>query len=235
MIWTLDTNQDYVALMKCMNDPDLFVEYVLDKRIKKEQKNMWELVENNQFSLINAARQAGKTDFLVMYICWYVANNPDHTIMIKTTTRFSNQAFQKLLEDFLKDIPLLSIRSCTNGAIRFHNGARIIFVASMNAARGHSVNLLVVDELAHQKDEDEFLLNIMPVLASSTGKLISAFTPKAKSGTCYRMWNDTTVNYGRLHVPGTDIMTTEELMLLRSMHTECTYNREVLADFDDVV
>jgi len=87
--WTQEMVQE---IMKCQNDPIYFIETymkiinvdrgLINFKLYDYQKDMIKSFQNNRFSIITTARQAGKSTTTCGFILWYIMFNAEKTVAL---------------------------------------------------------------------------------------------------------------------------------------------------------
>jgi hypothetical protein len=118
--------------------------------------------------------------------------------------RQSAEMFRSLMLFYgkLKDVPSLSMQSVLRA--EFANGSRILALpANETTIRGLSaVDLLVIDEAA--RCDEDLLVAVRPMLATSNGRLIMLSTPFGKRGFFYEAWTKGGEDWHRTRVAATE-------------------------------
>jgi hypothetical protein len=119
----------------------------------KFQKNILKMLKANRFSVILSARQMGKSTVVAIYALWVACFQDDKNIVIiANKEQTATEQFERIrmayeqLPNWLKP----GIKSWRKDGLNLANGSKItISSTSSSAARGGSVNLLIIDEFAY--------------------------------------------------------------------------------------
>ena len=152
--------------------------------------------KENNYNILMASRQIGKSVTSAIFILWYLIFNSDKTALVVadnyTTTRELLDKFRITLDNlpfFLKP----GIKSINTGTIKFDNDSRIVCrTTTKKSGIGLTVNLLYIDEFAHIEDKklDEFYRAIFPTItADPNSKVIITSTPNGHNK-FYDIWSD---------------------------------------------
>lgn len=188
------TPEQIKEFVKCAKNPTFFIENYckvvsLDKgivpfKMYDYQKRIVETVHHNRFTIAKLFRQSGKSTIMAAYILWYVTFNCNKTACILGNKQSLAaeilsrvQYMHELLPKWLKQ----GVSVWNRLSVNFENGSRV-FCASSSASsvRGHSINLLMLDEFAFLPNDkaDEFMASVFPTLSSSKdSKIIIISTP----------------------------------------------------------
>jgi hypothetical protein len=163
-------------------------------KLHKFQKRLLRAMRDNRFVVCTASRQIGKTTVLTIFCLWLtcffqdqsvliLANKEDTAIEILSRIRF---AFE-LLPNYLKP----GVKGWGKTAVEFENGCKIeASTTSTDSGRGKSISCLVVDEMAHVDDLDQFFESVYPTISSSKrAKMFAISTPKGKNNLFFRLYD----------------------------------------------
>lgn len=243
------TDSELQEYMRCANDPYYFI----NKHVKIVHVDfgivpfkMWpfqtEIIrsfEKDRFVICKLARQSGKSTVVVCgYFLWYILFHPDVNVGIlanKEATAIQlldrlKQSFE-FLPNFLKqgvvkwDQKLIKLAN--NSSVRAES-------TSASAIRGHTFNILFLDEFAYVPENiaEEFLTSVFPAISSgSTTKLFIVSTPNGYN-LFYRIWTDaeqgrndyTTLGFTWRDVPGRDDAWAEKIR--RNLGSEQAWQQE---------
>lgn len=190
---------------KCMSDILYFAENYffitnLDSgKIKIDlypaQKRVLKSTSKSRFMVLLSSRQAGKTTIMTIYALWktcfeedkralIVANKEDTAINILSRIRMAYEQ----LPNWLKP----GIKQWGKTEVVFANDSSItISSTSSTAARGDSINFLIIDEMAFIPEHliDEFWKSVVPVISSSRSTTIFAVsTPNGTSNKFHEIY-----------------------------------------------
>lgn len=137
------------------------------------------------------------TTMMSVFALWYICFNKDKNVLLvankeKTAIEILGRVrtAYELLPNWLK--PGVVDYSKTNMLLA--NGSRIfISTTASTAARGSSINCLILEECAHidRYKEDEFFNSVMPVISSSkNSKVFLISTAKGTSNRFYKIYSE---------------------------------------------
>lgn len=189
--YTPEQIKEYV---RCVKNPVYFIETfckvvsldegIVPFKLYDYQKRIVRTVFENRFTIAKLFRQSGKSTVMAAYILWYVTFNANKTACILANKQSLAveilsrvQYMHELLPNWLKQ----GVSVWNRLSVNFENGSRV-FCASSSASsvRGHSINLLMLDEFAFLPNDkaDEFMASVFPTLSSSKdSKIIIISTP----------------------------------------------------------
>jgi len=153
-------------------------------KLRRYQKEIIKLFNDNRYSILMASRQTGKTVSAAIYILWFVLFHSNKGVMIvanksKTTKEIINKikGIYKLLPFFLKE----GVTNWNESAIALENGSRIQTEArTAEPAIGFTIDLLYLDEFAKVPDTiiRKYYAEVVPVVSSiNDSKIIISSTP----------------------------------------------------------
>lgn len=188
------TPEQIKEFVKCAKNPIYFIETYgkvvsLDRgivpfKMYEYQKRIVNTVHNNRFTIAKLFRQSGKSTIMAAYILWYVTFNRNKTACILGNKQSIAaeilsrvQYMHELLPKWLKQ----GVSVWNRLSVNFENGSRVFCASSsVSSVRGHSINLLMLDEFAFLPNDkaDEFMASVFPTLSSSKdSKIIIISTP----------------------------------------------------------
>jgi hypothetical protein len=202
--WTDEMVNDVV---KCKKDITYFAEnffYITTSEFGKQmiklyppQRRILKSLGNHRFTIVCSSRQAGKTTLMTIFALWMTSFESDKRIVIvankeKTAImilRRIQTAYQKL-PNWLKP----GIKAWGSTEIIFENDSSIsISTTTGSAARGESINVLIIDEMAHIEEHliEDFWGSVIPTIASSrTTKIFAVSTPKGTGNKFYEIYTE---------------------------------------------
>lgn len=139
----------------------------------KFQKNILKMLKANRFNVILSARQMGKSTVVAIYALWVACFQSDKNIVIianKEATAAEQFERIKMAYEQLPNWLKPGIKSWRKDGLNLANDSKItISSTSASAARGGSVNVLIIDEFAYIEP------NILKELWRSAIPTISSF------------------------------------------------------------
>lgn len=181
-IVNLDTGRQTIALHKCQ---------------KRALRNM----RDNRFVIMLASRQCGKTTMMTIYALWNACFNNDQRVLIVANKEGTAiEIFQRVrlayeeLPNWLKP----GVKEYGKTSMVLANGSRVgISTTTGTAARGQSVNCLILDELAFIEPNlvEPFWNSVYPIISSSKkSKIFIASTPNGTENLFYRLYSGATTS-----------------------------------------
>ena len=180
----------------------------------RDDENWW---------LLLCTRQGGKTQGISALALATALNEPESLILILTPSeRQSKEVLRCVSQYYLKlyGLPLRS-DSITALKIELPNGSRIIALpgSSEKTIRVYAgVDLLLVDEAA--RVEDALFYSVMPMLATSGGRMICATTPWFRRGFFFNEWKKGGDAWKRIKVTADDCPRIDRKFLAREKKTK---------------
>ncbi len=142
-------------------------------KLYKAQKRALRKMRDNRFFCLLASRQIGKSTMMTIYILWQACFNSDQRILLVANKEATAiEIFQRVrmayeeLPNWLKP----PVKEYAKTSMTLENGSRIgITTTTGTAARGQSVNCLVIDEMAFIEPHlvEEFWKSVFPIITSS--------------------------------------------------------------------
>ena len=140
--------------------------------------------------LMLCCRQSGKSTCAAIMCLWYALYCPGSLVILASPSQTqSNELLRKirLMHTRLDGAPEL-IGDAVQRA-EFANGSRILALSGeQRSARGHSADLVVIDECA--QIDPELWGALRPMLAVTNGSLVALSTPKGKANTFAELWHN---------------------------------------------
>ena len=176
-IVNLDTGRQTISLHSCQ---------------KRALRNM----RDNRFVILLASRQCGKTTMMTIYALWNACFNDDQRVLIVANKEGTAiEIFQRIrlayeeLPNWLKP----GVKEYGKTSMTLSNGTRIgISTTTGTAARGQSVNCLILDELAFIDTHlvEPFWKSVYPIISSSKkSKIFIASTPNGTENLFYKLYS----------------------------------------------
>jgi len=191
------------SLMEAIrDDPVLFSRLMLGIDPTSYQKEL--LTSTSKRMLIRWPRQSGKTRTLAQLSIWHASFNMDHTILLVAPSERQSVNLRDEIHNLLGYIPRGARRSLISRATRtriyFRNGSRVVALPnSEETIRGYKAHLILVDEAAFFRNDESILRHVMiPMLATTGGRLILSSTPWGKGTIFHRLSQDP--DYQQLHI-----------------------------------
>jgi len=197
--WTPELLTEYV---KCSEDVIYFTEKYMkiiniDKglvsfKLYDYQKEMLKSMQDNRFTIIATARQAGKSTVTCAFILWYVIFHPEKTVALLANKGETAREILGRVQLAYQHLPRWlqqGVKEWNKGSMEFENNSRVLAAAtSSDAIRGYSINLLFIDEAAFIEHWDEFFTSVYPTISSGQeSKIVLVSTPNGLNH-FYSLW-----------------------------------------------
>lgn len=137
------------------------------------QKRVMRKMRDNRFFILLASRQIGKSTLMTIYMLWYACFMDDQRILLVANKEATAiEIFQRVRMAF-EELPIWlkpGVKEYGKTSMTLDNGSRIgITTTTGTAARGQSVNLLIIDECAFIESHlvEEFWKSVFPIITSS--------------------------------------------------------------------
>jgi hypothetical protein len=158
-VWTDDMKAEIKLCIKSiLNFAETHFHIITEEGRKKIelfkfQKNILKMLKANRFSVILSARQMGKSTVVSIYALWVACfHDEKNIVIIANKEQTAQELFERIrmayeqLPNWLKP----GIKSWRKDGLNLVNGSKItISSTSSSAARGGSVNVLIIDEFAY--------------------------------------------------------------------------------------
>lgn len=166
--------------IRCKEDPIYFAENYI-KVVNRQgnfevielydyQKDIILSVVNNSSTIVECARQAGKTTSLVALICWYIIFNDNRVVGILANKENTAKEILGRIRRAYENLPdwlQQGVTEWNKTSIHLENESGVMIAAtSSDNIRGFSVDLLFVDEAAWVDNWEEFWTSVSPTVAS---------------------------------------------------------------------
>lgn len=137
------------------------------------QKRVIRKMRDNRFFILLASRQIGKSTIMTIYMLWYACfMNDQRILLVANKEATAIEIFQRVRMAF-EELPIWlkpGVKEYGKTSMTLDNGSRIgITTTTGTAARGQSVNLLIIDECAFIESHlvEEFWKSVFPIITSS--------------------------------------------------------------------
>jgi len=160
------------------------------------QKRVLRQMRDNRFFVLLASRQIGKTTMMTIYALWNACFNDDQRILVvanKEGTAIEIMNRIRLAYEELPNWLKPGVKEYGKTSVTFANGTKIgISTTTGTAARGQSVNILILDELAFIEPHlvEDFWKSVYPIISSSKkSKIFIASTANGTDNLFYKLYN----------------------------------------------
>lgn len=161
------------------------------------QKRILKALVENRFNVVLASRQIGKTTILTIFALWMICFNDDYRVLlIANKEGTAKNIFKRIrlayemLPNFLKP----GVVNYAKEGMELANGSSIgISTTTSDAARGESINCLLIDEAAFIPAEfmNDFWESVFPVISSSKkSKIFMLSTPNGVGNLFYNIYSE---------------------------------------------
>ena len=165
------------------------------------QKRVLRKMRDNRFFVLLASRQIGKTTLMTIYALWVACFQQDQSILIVANKEGTAiEIFRRIrlayeeLPNWLKP----GVKEYGKTSMSLANGCRIgISTTTGTAARGQSINVLILDELAFIEPHlvEEFWKSVYPIVSSSKkSKIFIASTANGTGNLFYTLYSGAELN-----------------------------------------
>lgn len=196
--------------------------------LHKCQKRVLKKMMDNRFFILLASRQIGKTTLMTIYALWYACFNEDQKVLIVANKEgTAKEIFSRIrlayeeLPNWLKP----GVKEYGKESMVLANGSAIgISTTTGTAARGMSISLLILDELAFIEPHivTEFWKSVFPVVSSSKkSKIFIASTANGTDNLFYELYSKAEANQNNWafdkvlwnEIPGRNLLWKREIVL----------------------
>lgn len=215
---TVFTDEMKAELKRCyddieyMNSRYVYITSLDDGLVKFKardyQKDFWKLILNNNRVITKMARQMGKSTSVVGFLIHFCVFNKNKNIAIAAQN--ASQAMEIIMRfrTAYENLPVWmqsGVEEWNKKSIRLGNGTKIFASASgADSLRGQSINILILDEFAHIKNDEDFMTSTFPVVSSGKKtKIIILSTPNGQGNAFHDLYvgGENGTNYFKtLHV-----------------------------------
>lgn len=201
------TPQMVKDLKKCADNLLYFAEhyfFIIDPdkgrtliSLYKYQKEALRMLRDNRYNILLTSRQLGKTTLLCIYALWVACFNQDQNILIvanKESTAIEIFRRVRLAYEQLPNWLKPGVQEYGKTSMILDNGSRVgISTTTGSAARGQSLNVLLLDELAFIDPPsimEDFWRSVWPTISrSKTSKVLIASTPNGTDNLFYQLYD----------------------------------------------
>ena len=161
------------------------------------QKRILKALVEHRFNVVLASRQIGKTTILTIFALWMVCFTDDYRVLLianKESTAINIFKRIRLAYEMLPNFLKPGVVEYAKTGLVLSNGSSIgISTTTSDAARGESINCLLIDEAAFIPAEfmDDFWESVFPVISSSKkSKIFMLSTPNGVGNLFYNIYTD---------------------------------------------
>jgi phage terminase large subunit-like protein len=158
------------------------------------QKHLLAFYQGNPRTVVNMARQMGKTTCIAIYALWFALFHDNKTVMVISSRYAGALEIMERIRFIYEQLPphiQMGTTEYNKGAICFDNGTRIVArAAGSGSFRGLTISLTIIDELAyisHSLGPD--LWDAMQVMMGNpTSRFILTSTPNFTGDLFHKVW-----------------------------------------------
>lgn len=200
------TKEQVEEFVKCSQDPIYFIKHyckivhidrgVIPFELYDYQEDFINTIHNNSKTVLNTARQVGKTITSACYILWYVIFTPNKDVAILANKGKTSQEIMDKVQKIYSQVPYWlqpGLIEWNKSSMVLENKSRIFCeTTSANSIRGYSISVLMLDEFAFVENQnaEEFFTSVYPTLSSGKStKIIIASTPRGLNH-FYKLYTD---------------------------------------------
>lgn len=165
--------------------------------LRDYQRRILKSLSKNRLVAVLSSRQSGKTTLMTIYALWIVCFKKDQRVLIiANKEKTAINIFQRVRLAYEKLPNYLKPGVATYGktGLALGNGSSIgISTTSSDAARGDSVNCLIIDEAAFIPEHimEDFWRSVYPIISSSeNGKIFMVSTANGTTNKFYELYSD---------------------------------------------
>jgi hypothetical protein len=178
------------------------------------QKKMFEVFDDNRYSICKMPRQVGKTTGVVGYLLHKVLFNESYNVAVLANKEKQSREILsrvQLAYEWLPKWLQQGIIEWNKSFVELENGSKIYAAStSSSAIRGQAYNMIYLDEFAFvpRNIQDQFFASVVPTISSGkTTKIIITSTPNGMD-LFYKVWTDSEHGrntYARVDVHWSDV------------------------------
>ena len=180
-------------------------------KLRPYQKRILRSLRDNRFVVMLASRQSSKTTLMTIYSLWMACFNSDYRVLTVANKEDTAIKILKRVRTAYEQLPGYlkpGVTEYGKTAISFGNGSSIgISTTSSDAARGDSVNCVIIDELAFIENNivEEFWSAVYPIVSSSKkSKIFVASTPNGTGNLFHTLYEGAVAGTNGWHAERVD-------------------------------
>lgn len=168
-------------------DPDLSPDELFERGVGyPPEPHQRTIIEETRDTIVKKTRQTGCSTAAAIAAIYVARRKPGSTSAILSTSQNQSTIVTRRARHALWALGD-ELKSDTNSRIELANGSQILSLpGSARAARGWSLDLLVLDEAAYL--DPDAVVAATPTTTSTDGRTIWMSTPKGPYGEFYEMW-----------------------------------------------
>jgi hypothetical protein len=197
-------NKKVLEFAKCAKDPVYYLNtygYVFNAKEKAVlpmtcfdyQVDCVQKFHKHRNNIILKSRQTGLSVVTAGYVAWRLLFRYDEKILIIANDGAGAMRFLKTVKQFIELTPDWmkpdAVETDNTKKIEFSNGSWAEAKASSpDAGRGESLTMLILDETAFIKDDEDIWMGAGMALSQTQGKCIMISTPNGTGNLYYKTW-----------------------------------------------
>lgn len=162
------------------------------------QKRVLRKMRDNRFFILKSSRQIGKTTLLTIYALWLLCFYQDQRVVIVANKEATAIEIFKRIRLAYEELPVWlkpGVQEYGKTSMKLENGSEAsISTTTGSAARGLSINLLILDELAFIEPAsilEDFWRSVYPTITSSKkAKIFISSTPNGTGNLFHKLWSE---------------------------------------------
>lgn len=165
-------------------------------KLYRPQKRIIKAFVKHRFNIILSSRQSGKTTLTTIYALWITCFQKDKGVLIVANKEDTAKEILSRIKMAYEQLPNWlkpGVEEWAKTEVKFSNDSRIrISTTSSSAARGLSINVCVIDEMAHVPDYiiKDFWNSVIPIISSSNStKLFVVSTPNGAGNLFHKIYS----------------------------------------------
>jgi len=203
------TTEQAEEVEKCMNDMSYFAEnyfYIITDEGKEliplypYQRRLIEACKNHRFNIVLSSRQSGKTTNLTILALFEACFKDYKNIIIVANKEDTAKMIFKRVKMAYEALPIWlkpGVKSWGQTSLELANGSYIgISTTTGSAARGQTIHVLLLDELAFIEPDsivEDFMRSVLPTISrSKKSKILITSTPRGTNNVFYKMYTAAT-------------------------------------------
>lgn len=160
------------------------------------QRRVLRKMRDNRFFILLSSRQIGKSTMLTIYALWLMCFNSDQRVVIVANKESTAIEIFKRIRLAYEELPNWlkpGVEEWGKTSFKMSNGSEAsISTTTGSAARGMSINCLILDELAFIEPAsilEDFWRSVYPTISSSKkSKVFISSTPNGVGNLFHKMW-----------------------------------------------
>lgn len=175
--------------------------------LRPYQEKLLKQFQNNQYNIVLASRQIGKSITVAIYVCWYILFNDDANILLLSATGGKAKDLLTKIKEIQDALPFYMQKGLVYNSTQkrmYENGCTLISEnTTENAGVSGTYEFVYWDEMALLDDEmqEKIFTGLFPTMSSfgEKAKFMITSTPRGRNNKFYKLWAGATAekNSGR--------------------------------------